>query len=69
MVAQCECPQTITSLTLSTRTAYSIAAASPPEPDDPIDYDLCVNTSSLPLEAAAKLLVAAYHERFPAEKR
>ena len=39
------------------------------EPNDPVDYDLCVNTSSLTLEAAAQLLLAAYHERFPQSKR
>lgn len=39
------------------------------EPDDPLDYDLCVNTSSVTLGAAARLLVAAYHERFPEAKR
>jgi hypothetical protein len=39
------------------------------EPDDPADYDLCVNTASLTLGAAARLVVAAYHERFPQSKR
>lgn len=39
------------------------------EPDDPGDYDLCVNTGSLAVEGAANLVVAAYRERFPAVKR
>ena len=39
------------------------------EPADPVDYDLCVNTSSLTLGSAARLVVAAYHERFPESQR
>jgi cytidylate kinase len=39
------------------------------EPDAPGDYDLCVNTGLLGLEGAAKLVVAAYRERFPHARR
>jgi cytidylate kinase len=39
------------------------------DPNVPGDYDLCVNTGSLAVEGAANLVVAAYHERFPAVKR
>ena len=35
------------------------------EPDDPNDYDLCVNTGLYSLDAAASLLIAAYRARFP----
>jgi cytidylate kinase len=33
--------------------------------DDPNDYDLCVNTGLYSLDAAARLLIAAYRARFP----
>jgi cytidylate kinase len=39
------------------------------EPNDPGDYDLCINTGDFTLEAGANLVVAAYHERFPGVKR
>lgn len=32
---------------------------------DPVAYDLVVNTGSLPLEAAAEVVVAAYRAKFP----
>jgi cytidylate kinase len=39
------------------------------EPDDPGNYDLCVNTGFFSLENAANLVVIAYRNRFPASKR
>jgi len=39
------------------------------EADDPLSYDLSVNTGFLSLEDAANLLVAAYRARFPGSKR
>lgn len=39
------------------------------ESNDPGDYDLCVNTGSFALEAAANLVISAYRERFPGVKR
>jgi hypothetical protein len=35
------------------------------EPDNPNDYDLCVNTGLSSLDSAASLLIAAYQTRFP----
>ena len=39
------------------------------QPNEPGDYDLCVNTGLLALGATANLVVAAYRERFPGAKR
>lgn len=39
------------------------------ESDDPLDYDLCVNTGFCSLDAAADLSIAAYRARFPRAKR
>lgn len=39
------------------------------EPDDPTSYDLCLNTGFISMEAATKLVVDAYHGRFPKVRR
>jgi cytidylate kinase len=35
---------------------------------DPSAYDLVINASTLPLEAAAEVVVSAYRSKFPARR-
>jgi cytidylate kinase len=37
--------------------------------DDPLDYDLVVNTGAVGLDAAARIVLEALWDRFPASRR